>query len=347
MGTKINKLIIKQFLGIAFLSFLLCGCTSKEIKDLQIMNTWDAEGDIWDIKWLPNEEGFLVSVSGRDNNSSGVYLYDTQNGQTSKILASDRYGIAIDAQKGFILSFPYPFTLLEIRDLSNGQLIEEIADSSCNGGLFLSKEPDGNRVVVANTGGHVNLYTTLSIWDIQVKKCAYQFPRIDGLLRSLDMNKNGNLIAISLTVPNKQPDETWVIDINTKTTICQLSGGYSQFSPKQNTLVIQNQNSDIEEWNVEICEKTKTIPVGLSMDGYFAVSPDERSIITIDETTRIWNIDSANIIWEGERPVLLNEMYHTTKLISFSPNGNYMVAILSEEVSGKLYDVVAIWEVKY
>lgn len=138
-----KKIIRKPIMVMNLIFFtilvILTGCNSnsREMKTISFVNALDIKTSVTDIKWLPSNEGFLVSQQENNKDAPGIYRYDLKSDQLSRLIEDHWYGFAIDPQNNFLLGFSLPFDQLEIRDLSTGKLIEEKSVSSCSGGGFL------------------------------------------------------------------------------------------------------------------------------------------------------------------------------------------------------------------
>jgi WD40 repeat protein len=289
------------------------------------------------VSWHPINQVFAIA-SWETPTTHSIQLYDVQTEQVVWFKEEIPSAIAFTPDGNFIATAPFNGSYIQMLVSENGHIDSEITSDNCKGGewLFLSKT--GEKLLIGRGARHINLETTINLWDIQTGACIELDKRF-GVLNFLDVNEDFDLAIMSFMMQDRQ---VFVRDIQREADVCNLPGDFGLFVPHLSQFVISNEEK-LTFYDASSCQKVEEHLISTPFRGYIAFSPNGELFVSAGRYLQLWETGTGKLLFQEELP---SDFFGSSShpRIVFSPNGDYVLAVFSTEGENKGSDVIQIWQ---
>ena len=277
-------------------------------------------GDVHSVAFSP--DGSMLASGGSRRTS--VYLWDTNTGETRKILTGHRfsvYSVAFSPDGSMLASGSRDYTI-RLWDVNTGETLKTLTG---HGSVVKSVafSPDGKTIASSGNDG------TVRIWDINTGVNLKILSGHGSIVNSVVFSPDGKTIASGGYEPQKSSNGSvrlW--DVNTGKNLKILTGHSNPvssvaFSPDGKTIASGSTDRTIRLWDVNT-DETRKILTGLRYwVNSVAFSPDGKTLASgsHNSTIRLW--DAV----EGNTEKLLAGHQNDIQKVMFDPSGDILLSI--------------------
>jgi WD40 repeat protein len=275
-----------------------------------------------------------------DRGVNGTRLYDAQTGVELWSKEDIPGGGLVFTPDGNLLATTNHFEArIQMLAVEDGRVVSNIVDPNCSAGDWLLFNTTGAALLTGRGSGHIDLETTLNLWDVATGRCQ-KLENRPGFLYFLDVNDDFSLVAMSIVEQDRQ---VYVWDLEERTDACHLPGDFGLFVPHTNQFVISNAEK-LAFYDVSSCQLVKEYTIASPLDGYIAFTPDGERFATAGEYLQLWETATGELLFQEKLPKFRNSSSNPGFI--FSPNGEYLLAVFC--IWGQLNcdAVIQVWQVQ-
>jgi WD40 repeat protein len=279
---------------------------------------------ILDINWAPNSEHFAVILE-RSPDIFGIQLFSVDNKKEVWFTEDNAHSVVFSPSGDSIITTSTYYGLREF-DVIDGSVKNILDDPyNCLGGHQIVTAESGKTVFTGYSPfvrGSTPHTTNIFQWVLASGQCVGEFITHEGWLRSLLINpENQKLVTVIGQLEMSDNIETMVWEIETKNKICSFDGVVVAFEPNGDLYATSyNKLGELNLWDITNCSPLQTLnivhnPISL------AISPDGKLIATGENSIKIWDASSGDLIHEHKN--IPNEVQQ----LAFSPDGIFLSSV--------------------
>lgn len=288
------------------------------------------------VSWHPINHIFAIA-GWETPTAHSIQLYDVQTKQVVWFKEDIPSSIVFAPDGNFIASTPFNGSYIQTLVSENGHVTSETTSGNCKGGEWLFFNKTGAKLLIGRGARHINLETTINLWDIQTGTCIELDKRF-GTLNFLDVNEDFSLVIMSFMMQDRR---VFVWDIRRKVDVCNLPGDFGLFVPHLNQFIISNEEK-LTFYDASLCQKVGEHLINTPFRGYITFSPNGEMFATAGEYLQLWETSTGELLFQEKLP---DNFFGSSSRPSFdfSSDGNYLLTVFSSQGENK--SVIQVWQI--